>query len=134
MGVMGIALLLAHTPWPLSRKRIVPTGRPPLVGEIAAKFFGSRVSRGQRNESLRPLISVFQTGAATRLFKQLRQPHSYTQGRIENEIESVTICHLYAQLWPVVRLCLLCTESRHIKTFPYSLTRFMFLIADSCKW
>jgi hypothetical protein len=33
--------------------------RPPHVGEVSAKFCGQRVSRGQRNGSLRPLISVF---------------------------------------------------------------------------
>jgi hypothetical protein len=43
----------------LVRKRTIPTERPPLVGEIHANFSGSRVSRGQHNESPRPLISVF---------------------------------------------------------------------------
>jgi hypothetical protein len=33
--------------------------RTPLVGEVSANFTGQRVSRGQRNESPRPLISVF---------------------------------------------------------------------------
>jgi hypothetical protein len=36
-----------------------PTERPPLVGEVSANFSGYRMSRGQRNESSRPLISVF---------------------------------------------------------------------------
>jgi hypothetical protein len=40
------------------RKRTIPTERPPLVGEVSANFSGKRVSRGQRNESPRPLISV----------------------------------------------------------------------------
>jgi hypothetical protein len=43
----------------LVRKRTIPTERPPLVGEVSATFSGERVSRGQRNESPRPLISVF---------------------------------------------------------------------------
>jgi hypothetical protein len=43
----------------LVRQRIVPTERPPLVGEVSANFSGWRVSRSQRNESPRPLISVF---------------------------------------------------------------------------
>jgi hypothetical protein len=43
----------------LVRKRTIPTERPPLVGEINANFSGQRVSRGQRNKSQRPLISVF---------------------------------------------------------------------------
>jgi hypothetical protein len=43
----------------LVRKRTIPTERPPLVGEVSANFRGERVSRGQRNESPQPLISVF---------------------------------------------------------------------------
>jgi hypothetical protein len=43
----------------LVRKRSIPTERPPLVGEVSADFCGYRVLRGQRNESPRPLISVF---------------------------------------------------------------------------
>jgi hypothetical protein len=37
----------------------LPTEQPPLVGEDSANFCGYRVFRGQRNEFLRPLISVF---------------------------------------------------------------------------
>jgi hypothetical protein len=40
-------------------KRTIPTERPPLVGEVSANFSGKRASRGQRNESPRPFISVF---------------------------------------------------------------------------
>jgi hypothetical protein len=43
----------------LGRQLTIPTERPPLVGEVSANFSGYRVSRGQRNESPRPLISVF---------------------------------------------------------------------------
>jgi hypothetical protein len=43
----------------LVRQRTIPTERRPLVGEVSANFSGYRVSRGQRNESPRPLISVF---------------------------------------------------------------------------
>jgi hypothetical protein len=32
----------------------IPTERPPLVDEVSANFWGQRVSRGQRNRSLRP--------------------------------------------------------------------------------
>jgi hypothetical protein len=39
----------------LVRQRTIPTERPPLVGEVSANFSGQRVSRGQRNESPRPL-------------------------------------------------------------------------------
>ena len=51
----------------LVRERTIPTERPPPVGEVSANFFfaDTGVSRGQRNESPRPLISVFWTGAAT---------------------------------------------------------------------
>jgi hypothetical protein len=41
------------------RQRNIPTERPPLVGEVSANFSGEKVSRGQRNEFPRPLISVF---------------------------------------------------------------------------
>jgi len=47
-------------------ERTIPTESPPPVGEVGANFFADRgVSRGQRNGSPRPLISVFWTGAAT---------------------------------------------------------------------
>jgi hypothetical protein len=42
----------------LVRKRTIPTEPPPIVGEVNANFSGYTVSRGQRNESPRPLISV----------------------------------------------------------------------------
>jgi hypothetical protein len=51
------------------RKRTIPTERPPLVSEASANFCGERVPRGQRNGSPWPLISVFETGAATFSFK-----------------------------------------------------------------
>jgi hypothetical protein len=41
------------------RQPTTPTERPPLVVEVSANFSGERVSRGQRNGSPRPLISVF---------------------------------------------------------------------------
>jgi hypothetical protein len=44
----------------LVRERTIPTERPPPVGEFSSKIFAGRgVSRGQRNGSARPLISVF---------------------------------------------------------------------------
>jgi hypothetical protein len=36
------------------RERTISTERPPLVGEVGAKFCGSRVPRGQRDGSPRP--------------------------------------------------------------------------------
>jgi hypothetical protein len=33
----------------LNRKRTIPIERPPLLGEVRAKFNGQRVLRGQRN-------------------------------------------------------------------------------------
>jgi hypothetical protein len=57
------------TPWLVVRKRTIPTEQPPLVSEVSANFCESRVLRGQRNGSPRPLISVFKTGAATFSFK-----------------------------------------------------------------
>jgi hypothetical protein len=35
------------TPWPLVRRRTIPTERPPLVGEIVPTFADRGVSRGQ---------------------------------------------------------------------------------------
>jgi hypothetical protein len=35
----------------LVRARIIPTERPPLVGEVSANFCGQRVLRGQYNGS-----------------------------------------------------------------------------------
>jgi hypothetical protein len=65
-----------ETPWLLIRKRTIPTERPPLVSKASVSFCGWRVSRGQRNESLRPLISVFKTEAATFPIKELlNYPH-----------------------------------------------------------
>ena len=43
----------------LVRERTIPTERPPPVGEVVPNFAGRGVSRGQRNGSPRPLISVF---------------------------------------------------------------------------
>jgi len=42
----------------LVRTRTIPTERPPPVGEVSA-FADRGVSRGQRNGSPQPLISVF---------------------------------------------------------------------------
>jgi hypothetical protein len=48
-----------NKPRGLIRQRLIPTERPPLVSEVSANFSGQRVSRGQRNKSPGPLISVF---------------------------------------------------------------------------
>ena len=56
----SVALVLEQT---------IPTEWPPPVGGVSAKFADRGVSRGQRNRSPWPLISVFWTGAATFLFK-----------------------------------------------------------------
>jgi hypothetical protein len=48
------------TPWPLVRKRTIPTDRPPLVVEIYCQLLrieGCRVVSAA--DPLRPLISVF---------------------------------------------------------------------------
>jgi hypothetical protein len=42
----------------LVRKRTIPTELPPHVGEVTSNFCGY-VSRGQRNGSPLPLISIF---------------------------------------------------------------------------
>jgi hypothetical protein len=45
--------VLCKTPWPLVRKRTIPTERPPLVDEILVPTFVDRgASRGQRDGSL----------------------------------------------------------------------------------
>jgi hypothetical protein len=49
-----------QTPWPLVRKRIIPTERPPLVDEIKCQLLrieGCRVVSAA--DPLRSLISVF---------------------------------------------------------------------------
>jgi hypothetical protein len=44
--------LVTATPWPLVRKRTIPTDRPPLVEEILVPTSVARgVSRGQRGGS-----------------------------------------------------------------------------------
>jgi hypothetical protein len=49
----------------LVRERTIPTERPPLVGEVTAKFADRGVSRSQRSESPTAAIPVFKTGTAT---------------------------------------------------------------------
>jgi hypothetical protein len=44
-----------------SPQATISTERPTLVGEVSANFYGWRMSRGQRNGSPRPLISIFYT-------------------------------------------------------------------------
>jgi hypothetical protein len=46
----------------LARKRTIPTERPPLVREVSANFCGQRLSRGQRNGSLRPYSLFSRSG------------------------------------------------------------------------
>jgi len=43
----------------LVRTRTIPTERPPPVGKLVPTFADRGVSRGQRNGSPQPLISVF---------------------------------------------------------------------------
>jgi hypothetical protein len=40
-----VLLIEKKTPWPLVRKRTIPTERPPLVGEVNANFFADRRCR-----------------------------------------------------------------------------------------
>jgi len=49
----------------LVRERTIPTERTPPVAKLVPTFADGGVSRGQRNGSPRPLISVFWTGVAT---------------------------------------------------------------------
>jgi hypothetical protein len=50
--VYGVALNLNSVA--SVRRRTLPTERPPLVGEVSANLGGFKLSRGQRNGSLRP--------------------------------------------------------------------------------
>jgi hypothetical protein len=50
----------------------IPTERPPLAGELSANFCGQRVSRGQRDGSLRPSYCF------SRLEPLLSLPNSWT--------------------------------------------------------
>jgi hypothetical protein len=71
-----------QTPWPLVRKRTIPTEWPPLVDEIYCQLLwieGCRVVSAAG--PLRSLISVFYTGAAT--FFQVA-PQLLSQGLSES--------------------------------------------------
>jgi hypothetical protein len=72
-----LSILLVHVP-KNSLSVAIPTERPPLVGEISANICEYRVSRGQRNGSPRPSISVFQT--RSRYFSIQVAPQLYSQG------------------------------------------------------
>jgi hypothetical protein len=48
-----------HTSWPSVLKRTIQTEGRRLSAKLMVNFAGSEVSRGQRNGSLRPFISVF---------------------------------------------------------------------------
>jgi hypothetical protein len=73
-----------QTAWPLVRKRIIPTERPPLVGEILCQLL--RIERSRVVSAADPprsLISAFYAGAATSLsnsasfiLTRLSGPHS----------------------------------------------------------
>jgi hypothetical protein len=75
--IMLVLNIKKQTPWPLVRKRTIPTERPPLVGEIYCQLLrieGCRVVSAA--DPLRSLISVFWTGAATFLSSSaLFYPH-----------------------------------------------------------
>jgi hypothetical protein len=38
MEMSAYKIVIKTTPWPLVRKRTIPTERPPLVGEVSANF------------------------------------------------------------------------------------------------
>jgi hypothetical protein len=57
------------TPWPLVRKRTIPTERPQLVGQVSANYL--RIEGVAWSAQRIPPVfnSVFLTGAATFSFK-----------------------------------------------------------------
>ena len=67
-----IKYLVCHiTPWPQSASELYRQSGRRQSANLVPTFADRGMSRGQRNGSPRPLISVFWTGAATFLFKQL---------------------------------------------------------------
>jgi hypothetical protein len=67
----------------LVRERTIRTEQRPLVGGVSANFYGQRVSRGQRNGSLRPhsrlsrLESLlFLSSSSSIVFNKLSEPRS----------------------------------------------------------
>jgi hypothetical protein len=62
------------------RERSIPTERPPLVGEVIANFCGSRVTRGQRDGSLRPYSGFSRQELL--LFYQVA-PQLYSRGWVD---------------------------------------------------
>jgi hypothetical protein len=57
--VIIIIIIIIINSGAVVRQWTITTEQPPLVGEVSANFSGQRVPRGQRNQSPRPLISVF---------------------------------------------------------------------------
>jgi hypothetical protein len=105
------ALLLKKL-WGLVFQRTIPTERPPLVGEVSANFSGYRVSRGQRNESPRPLIFPFSRPKPLLSFQIAPQLSSRgwvdpvpdplllrKSGRAGNQTRDLRICS--QELWPL---------------------------------
>jgi hypothetical protein len=65
----------------LVRNRTILTERPPYVSEVSTNFCGKKVSRGQRNWSPRPLISIFQI--RRRYFSIQVAPQLFSRGWVD---------------------------------------------------
>jgi hypothetical protein len=95
----------------LVRKRTIATERSPHVGEVSSNFCGWRMSRGQRNGSPRPLISIFYTRSRYFSIQVTRQLSSRgwvdpvpdtllrKSGSTGNRARELWICS--HELWPV---------------------------------
>jgi hypothetical protein len=71
------------------------TERPPLVAEVSANFCWWRVSRGQRNGSARPLISIFKT--RSRYFSIQIAPQLSSRGWVDPVSDTLLLKNLVAQ-------------------------------------
>jgi hypothetical protein len=101
------------TPWPVVRKRTIPTERPPLFSEIWCQLLrieGWRVVSAADPDRL--LISVFLTGAATCISSSSSfiltraewtpyQTHCYAENLTALEIEPGTSGPRSLELWPL---------------------------------
>jgi hypothetical protein len=84
------------------RERTIPTERPPLVGEVIANFWVLRVSRGQRDGSLRPYSRFSRQDPL--LFYQVA-PHLYSRGWVDSVREPLLFFWYCRESNPSLRIC-----------------------------
>jgi hypothetical protein len=85
-----------------ARERTIPTERPPLVGEVIAKFLGIEGARGQRDGSLHP-YSRFSIQQPL-LFYQVA-PQLYLRGWVDPVSDPLFFFWLNWESNPGLRIC-----------------------------